>query len=317
MDGVQFLRNLMRLHPMPVVMCSSLTERGADVTLSALELGAVDFVTKPKIDVAHKLEEYAIEIVEKVKMAAAQRVRAIVGGDIQRRVDKNGLTQVVPRIAATQALQDDRPDHRDRCVDWRHRGDTRSARANAAGCAGDRYYSAHPRRLQQAVRGAHDESMLLDDRARSRGWPADHSGSRIHRTRAIVTCWWSAMVLVIAAGFRWPGGQPSSTERRRHVSYHCAETWARNAIGVILTGMGSDGAKGLLEMKQAGAPTVAQDEKTSVVWGMPGSAVQLNAAGQILPLHSWPTPYSIWSPAAISGRQSVPETDSSWCNPCR
>src|SRR5579863_4886649 len=78
MDGLQFLRNLMRLRPMPVVMCSSLTERGADITLAALELGAIDFVTKPKIDVAHALEGYAAELISKVKVAAAARVRPLV-----------------------------------------------------------------------------------------------------------------------------------------------------------------------------------------------------------------------------------------------
>lgn len=77
MDGIQFLRNLMRLRPMPVVMCSSLTERGADVTLDALALGAVDFVTKPKVDLAHTLDAYAEEIISKVKSAAQARVRAL------------------------------------------------------------------------------------------------------------------------------------------------------------------------------------------------------------------------------------------------
>ncbi|MFO1408793.1 MAG: chemotaxis-specific protein-glutamate methyltransferase CheB [Steroidobacteraceae bacterium] len=80
MDGLQFLRNVMRLRPMPVVMCSSLTQRGADVTLAALELGAVDFVAKPKTDVAHGLEAYAAEIIGKVRMAAAARVRPLVSG---------------------------------------------------------------------------------------------------------------------------------------------------------------------------------------------------------------------------------------------
>ena len=76
MDGLQFLRNLVRLHPMPVIMCSSLTEHGADVTLDALALGAVDFVTKPKIDLAHKLSEYGDELRAKVKYAAHARVQA-------------------------------------------------------------------------------------------------------------------------------------------------------------------------------------------------------------------------------------------------
>src|SRR3569623_2347038 len=76
MDGLTFLRNLMRLHPMPVVMVSSLTANGADVTLEALSLGAVDFVTKPKLDVAHTLADYAQEIIAKVKMAAGARLQA-------------------------------------------------------------------------------------------------------------------------------------------------------------------------------------------------------------------------------------------------
>src|ERR1700691_4256176 len=84
MDGLQFLRNLMRLRPMPVVMCSSLTERGAAVTLSALELGAIDFVTKPKIDIARGMEAYAAEIIGKVKTAAKARVRSIAGAQPPR-----------------------------------------------------------------------------------------------------------------------------------------------------------------------------------------------------------------------------------------
>src|SRR5215467_1472892 len=77
MDGLTFLRNLMRLHPLPVVMVSSLTEQGADVTLQALELGAVDFVTKPKLDVAHSLQDYTTEIIAKIKVARTARLRAL------------------------------------------------------------------------------------------------------------------------------------------------------------------------------------------------------------------------------------------------
>ena len=80
MDGLQFLRNVMRLRPMPVLMCSSLTQRGAEVTLAALELGAIDFVAKPKVDIAHGLESYAAEIIAKVKVAARARVRPLVAG---------------------------------------------------------------------------------------------------------------------------------------------------------------------------------------------------------------------------------------------
>src|ERR1700722_10312114 len=79
MDGLQFLRNLMRLRPMPVVMCSSLTQRGADVTLAALELGAVDFVAKPQVDVEHTFEQYSQELIAKLYVAANARVRPSAG----------------------------------------------------------------------------------------------------------------------------------------------------------------------------------------------------------------------------------------------
>ena len=99
MDGIQFLRNLMRLRPMPVVMCSSLTERGADVTLDALALGAIDFVTKPKVDVARRLEEYAEEIIGKVKAAARARIRATAPGGAPA-----SLAAIPPKLTADAVL---------------------------------------------------------------------------------------------------------------------------------------------------------------------------------------------------------------------
>ena len=165
MDGIQFLRNLMRLRPMPVVMCSSLTERGADVTLDALALGAVEFVTKPKVDVAYKLEEYAQEITAKVKAAARARVRALSNDAAaaavvapsaaasMKIVEKLSADAVLPRTTQPRHFRTDGPDRRDRRLDRRHRGDQGRADPDAARRAGHRHHPAHPQGLQRGVRG--------------------------------------------------------------------------------------------------------------------------------------------------------------------
>ncbi len=159
MDGITFLRNLMRLRPMPVVMVSSLTERGADVTLDALALGAVDYLSKPKIDLAATLKDYADELIEKIRIAARASVRALdprqarapdaVGPAAQRRC------RAAQGAAAQPAAAHDRPHHRHRRLHRRHRGDQGSAHAAAAGLPGRRHRAAHSESLQRArSRGA-------------------------------------------------------------------------------------------------------------------------------------------------------------------
>jgi two-component system chemotaxis response regulator CheB len=277
MDGLQFLRNLMRLRPMPVVMCSSLTERGADITLAALELGAIDFVTKPKVDVAHALEAYAAELISKVKVAAVARVRPLVsrappanlaGVPQKPRSELHFRTtdQIVAIGASTGGTEAIRevlarlPPDAPGMVITQHipRAFSAPFAARLNACS------------QLSVQEAQDGALILPghayiapgdlhltverDGARYRCRLRDHEPVNRHR--------------------------PSVDVLFRSV----AEQVGQNAVGVILTGMGADGARGLKEMRDKGALTIAQDEKTSVVWGMPGASVALDAVDRILPI---------------------------------
>jgi chemotaxis response regulator CheB len=175
MDGLTFLRNLMRLRPMPVVMVSSLTEQSAEVTLAALELGAFDFVTKPKLDLAHGLSAVARDIVGKVKAAASSKPRTPAAAP-------GGAGGALARRGAH-----DRSAHRDRRVDWRHRSDRRGAARPAARLArrGDR--AAHPAGVQPPIRRA-PRSRQRAVGARGPRWRRDPGGPRLRGARGIATC---------------------------------------------------------------------------------------------------------------------------------
>lgn len=291
MDGVQFLRNLMRLRPMPVVMCSSLTERGADVTLTALELGAVDFVTKPKIDLAHTLDDYAAEIISKVRIASRARVRALaadpapaggaVGGSGGRvGIDAPGsgaaarplrfrTTDQIIAIGAstggTEAIREvlvRMPPDAPGIVISQHipAAFSRPFAERMNGCS---QMTVHQAEHGQLIMPGHvyiapgDRHLVVDrDGARYRCRISEDAPVNHHR--------------------------PSVDVMFNSV----ARNVGPNAIGVMLTGMGADGARGMLAMREAGARNVAQDENTSVVWGMPGSAVQIGAVDAVVPLHA-------------------------------
>jgi two-component system chemotaxis response regulator CheB len=277
MDGLQFLRNLMRLRPMPVVMCSSLTERGADVTLAALELGAIDFVTKPKVDVAHALEAYAAELIGKVKVAAVAKVVPLFqrssapnqdGGAHRNRAELRFRTtdQIVAIGASTGGTEAIRqvlellPPDAPGIVISQHIPKAFSApfaaRLNA--CS------------QLTVQEAEDGALIMPGHAYIA--PGDRH-LLVHYDGARYRCHLSEEAPVNRH-------RPSVDVLFRSV----AEQVGQNAVGVILTGMGADGARGLKEMRNRGAFTIAQDEKSSVVWGMPGASVALGAVDRILPI---------------------------------
>lgn len=280
MDGLAFLENLMRLHPLPVVMISSLTERGADTTLQALALGAVDFVSKPKLDVTRGLQGYADEIIEKVKAASRSRVRALV------------RVPVAPKLtlASTGAHTAPRPAQfrtTDRLIAiGASAGGTEALRVVLEGLPADApavvmtqhlpatFSTAFAERLDRhsamAVREATDGEAVLPGHAY-----LPPGGKHLR---------------VIRDGARWRCRIDDGPPVNRHkpavdvLFQSVALSAGANAIGVILTGMGDDGARGLLQLRQAGAPTLVQDEATSVVWGMPGAAFKLGAAEEQLPL---------------------------------
>jgi len=276
MDGLTFLRNVMRLRPMPVVMISSLTELGADATLAALEIGAVDFVSKPKLDLQQGLELIAEAIVEKVKAAASARVTAIRepdgGGAARTRASERSITALgtTDRLIAIGAST----------------GGTEAIAAILA---------AFPPDAPGVVIAQHIPEVF------SQRWAL-----RMDRESAIsVAEAKDGDQILVGHAYIAPGGTHLRVERSG-AKYFCrvgddppvnrhrpsvdvlfesvADQVGRNAVGAILTGMGADGAEGLLQMARGGCPTVAQDRESSVVWGMPGEAVKRGAAREVLPL---------------------------------
>jgi two-component system, chemotaxis family, protein-glutamate methylesterase/glutaminase len=289
MDGITFLENLMRLRPMPVVMVSSLTQHGAEVTLRALELGAVDFVAKPKIDVAGGLGDYSDEILAKVRVAARARVAAHRTTLVA--TPKFSADAVIPQASASLGAGRRMLKTTDRIIAiGASTGGTEALREllvalppDAPGIVISQHIPAafsgpFAKRLDQAaamsVCEAQDGQYILPGHAYVA--PGDRH-LIIERDGARYLC-------------RLNNGSPVNRHRPsvdvmfRSVAQHVGP----NAMGVILTGMGDDGARGLKEMQEAGARTIAQDEASSVVWGMPGSAVKLNAADQVLPLRNIP-----------------------------
>jgi two-component system chemotaxis response regulator CheB len=271
MDGLTFLRNLMRLRPMPVVMVSSLTERGAEVTLDALALGAVDFLSKPHTDLGVTLRDYAAELIAKVKAAARVGVRSTIAipptSRARAATGPISTTNIIVAIGAstggTEAIREllaQLPPDAPGTVITQH-----IPRAFSA---------AFARRLNDSsalrVQEAEDGQQVLPGHAYVA--PGDRH-LRIERSGARYLC-------------RLDHG-PAVNHLRPSVDVlfeSVAQAAGARSIGVLLTGMGRDGAQGLLQMRNGGSQTVAQDEASSVVWGMPGEAVALGAAQLVLPL---------------------------------
>ncbi|MBI3774420.1 MAG: chemotaxis response regulator protein-glutamate methylesterase [Gammaproteobacteria bacterium] len=283
MDGVTFLKNLMRLHPMPVVMVSTLTEAGADVTFEALAVGAVDFVTKPKIDVSHSLQDYAEEIIGKVKMAAGARVQSYKDTPLSG--------EVAPKLSADAVLEKKNAPLRIKT--------TEKIIALGASTGGTEAIKEVLIRMPATAPG-----MVITQHI-----PEAFSkpfAKRMDASSAMTVCEaQDGQQIVPGHAYIAPGGRHLYVERsgaryicrlsdgppvNRHrpsvdvLFRSVAQSVGLNAIGVILTGMGDDGARGMKEMKDAGAKTVVQDEKTSVVWGMPGEAVKHGGVDDVLPL---------------------------------
>lgn len=280
MDGLTFLEKLMAGWPMPVVMVSSLTEEGCQTTLRALELGAVDFFLKPKIDLKKGMEEQAQILIEKVKAAAVANVKRrpsqVTRGSFDparpasRITSLNAMIKTTDNIIAigastggTEAIKDvleSLPPNSPPIIITQHMP--------------ERFTKTFADRLDQlcriAVKEAEDGDAVLP------GYALLAPGN-YHMT-------------LCRSGARYSVALDQHPPVNRHrpsvdVMFESVANHAgRNSIGVILTGMGGDGAKGMLSMKNSGAYTIAQDEESCVVFGMPKEAIKLGGVEKILSL---------------------------------
>jgi len=277
MDGLTFLRNLMRLRPMPVIMVSSLTDKGAEVTLDALSIGAVDYLPKPKIDLAATLADYKEELIAKVKAAASARVRAMpataasAGADaILAKRDPQRQLRTTERIIAIGAST----------------GGTEAIKEVLIRLPPDTPGIVITQHIPKLFSGAF--ARRLDACCQVSVCEAE-DGQQILRGHAYVAPG-DMHLLLVRDGARYVCRLDEGPPVNRHkpsvdvLFRSVAQQAGRNAIGVVLTGMGKDGALGLKEMRDAGARTIAQDEATSIVWGMPGEAVAVGGAADVLPL---------------------------------
>lgn len=283
MDGVTFLRNLMRLRPMPVVMVSTLTEKGADVTLEALEIGAVDYVSKPKIDLKNAISDYAEEIISKVKLASTANVKRLEQISLNPAPDKKLSADVVlERLGRRYTFKTT-----DKIIAiGASTGGTEAIKEVLMMLPPDTPGIVISQHIPEAFSGPFAKRMNSVSHMQVRE-AAD--GDQIVPGTVLIAPG-SHHLIVRRDGARYVCSLNDGPLVNRHrpsvdvMFRSVADNAASNAIGVMLTGMGDDGARGMKEMHEAGAPTLAQDEKTSVVWGMPGAAVKHGGVDEVIAL---------------------------------
>jgi two-component system chemotaxis response regulator CheB len=279
MDGLDFLARLMRLRPIPVVMVSTLTEVGSDAAFRALELGAIDFIAKPKLDIARGMEEYSIEITDKIRAAAQVQVTKLLANlaPVEKKHSADAvLSSVAWRFLTTEKL----------LVIGASTGGTEAIKeilinmpANSPGILiaqhmPENFTKSFAERMNKLCKITVKEAELNERILPGHAYIAP---GNMH-------------LLIKRNGTRYVVGLDQGALVNRHrpsvdVLFRSAANIAGpNALGIILTGMGKDGAQGLLEMNQAGAYTIAQNEASCVVFGMPKEAIALGGVNEVLPL---------------------------------
>ena len=278
MDGLDFLGKLMRLRPMPVVMVSTLTEKDSDVTLRALELGAIDFTTKPKLDVVRGMHDYADDIADKIRTASKARPRATpIKLNIAPSHSADAvLPPVANKISTTEKL----------IIIGASTGGTEAIKEVLIRMPSDAPGILVTQHMPEAFTKSF--AARLDSLCKIRVKEAEDN-ERILPGHAYIAPGHSHLLLKRSgAHYLTELNQGPPVNRHRpsvDVLFRSAANYAgSNAVGVILTGMGKDGAAGMLEMREAGAYNFAQDEASCVVFGMPAAAIALGAAHEIVPL---------------------------------
>jgi two-component system, chemotaxis family, protein-glutamate methylesterase/glutaminase len=275
MDGLDFLSRLMRLRPMPVVMVSTLTERGAEVTLRALELGALDFVAKPKVGVADGLQRLAQDITDKVRTASRATIRRVTTPPPATRVPHAPATASIGHLSTEKLI---------------------FIGASTGGTEATR---------ELLVQLPADSPAVLITQHMPAGFTKSYAARLDGLCRVRVTEAVDGERVLPGHAYIAPGGLHLSVERsganyiarvtdgepvNRHkpsvevLFSSAARVVGPNALGVMLTGMGADGARAMRMMRDAGSYNLVQDEASCVVYGMPREAVAHGAANEVLPL---------------------------------
>ena len=284
MDGLTFLHKIMSQHPIPVVMCSSLAEGGSETVMKALEYGAVDIIQKPRVGTKQFLEEARIRICDTVKAAASSRVRKTsvkTMSDVQPKLTADAILEKPTSQAMIQTTEKV-------VVIGASTGGTEALRvllealpADAPGIVivqhmPEHFTAAFAKRLDGICRVSIKEAAENDTVITGRVLIAP--GNR--------------HLLLKRSGARYYVEVKDGPLVSRHrpsvdVLFRSPARYAgKNAVGVIMTGMGDDGANGMKEMKEAGAVTIAQDEASCVVFGMPHEAIKRGAVDKVLPLEA-------------------------------
>jgi two-component system chemotaxis response regulator CheB len=282
MDGLTFLRQIMVQRPVPVVVCSSLAEQGAETTLKALELGAVEIIIKPRLGAKRFLEESRIRIVDAVKAASCAHVRKPVGTGlqvqpklsadavIQKRSSAEAMIQTTQKVVVVGASTGGTEAIRELLESMPHDGPGMVVVQHMP----EHFTRAFANRLDTLTRMTVKEA---------------ENGDAVLQGRVLVAPG-NRHTLLKRSGARYHVEVKDGPLVSRHrpsvdVLFRTAAMYAgANAVGVIMTGMGDDGAKGMLEMREKGAHTIAQDEESSVVYGMPREAVRHGGVAVELPL---------------------------------
>lgn len=288
MDGITFLRKIMRQHPLPVIMCSTLTEKGSELFLRALDNGALDVIQKPRVGTKQFLEESKVRICDSVKAAAK--------ADLGKIKPRSPAIKIQPKLTADAVIMGKAPNTMDLktteklIIVGASTGGTEALRLFLEAMPGDcpaiaivqhmpeRFTAAFAQRMNCicgiTVREAADNDTLI-------------------RGQALIAPGNSHM-LVKRSGARYFVEIKDGPLVRRHrpsvdVLFRSAARYAGpNAVGVIMTGMGDDGAAGMKEMRDAGAYCIAQDEASCVVFGMPQEAIKAGGVDEVLPLSRIP-----------------------------
>lgn len=283
MDGITFLRKIMSQHPIPVVVISSLTTEGTETAMKALEYGATEIIGKPAMNAAQFINESKILLCDAVKAASQAKLTRLKISNTPH------VDWVAPKFSADVILQ--------KSVSYKKIIDTEKIIAVGASTGGTEAIRLFLKGLPAKMPGIAIVQHMPEGFTRSFANSLNticnlevkeaEDGDKLYQGRVLIAPGNFHMIMK-RSGREYSVEVKEGPLVNRHrpsvdVLFRSAARYAgQNAMGILLTGMGNDGAKGLLEMKESGAATIAQDEATSVVYGMPGEAVKLGAANHIL-----------------------------------